>query len=284
MGLDLALQGIWQGAPIGLAGLGFALIFLTAKELHFAFGVTVAGGGYIVYSLFEAGLPFVVSTAAAVVVTAVVGGLVRYLLYRPLGDHLAVLLFSFGLAIIAENLLQLKFGAHQLSAPYESMGRVIELPVLDVRVRVIQLVAAGLFFAVFAGLAIMMRRTRTGLGLTAVMRDPEMAELVGIRPERMRVLAYLVGSGLAGLAGSLQVVESGVSPSAGFELFLMAVIATLLAGQHLLRAGIWGVGLGLALSLSAWPLPAQYQTLTVFGVIVVILFLRMRSLPRVAVR
>jgi branched-chain amino acid transport system permease protein len=284
MGLDLALQGLWQGASIGLAGLGFALIFLTAKELHFAFGITVAIGGYLVYAMYGAGVPFAVAAVAAVVVTGVLGALVRYVLYRRLGDHLAVLLFSFGLAIIAQNVLQLKFGATQRSAPYASLSRVVELPGTDVRVRVVQLVGAALFLVIFLALAIVIRKTRIGLGLIAVMRDPEMAELVGVRPEQMRVLAYLVGSGLAGLAGALQVVESGVSPGAGFELLLFAVIATLLAGKHLLRAGLAGVALGVALSLAAWPLPAQYQTLTVFGAIIAILFVRMRNLPRIAVR
>lgn len=284
MGVDLALQGLWQGASIGLAGLGFALIFLTAKELHFAFGVTVAIGGYVVYAMYGAGVPFAIAAVVAVVVTGLLGVAARYFLYRRLGDHLAVLLFSFGLAIIAQNILQLKFGATQRSAPYASLSRVIELPGVDVRVRVVQLLAGALFLAVLILLTIMMRTTRTGLSLIAVMRDPEMAELVGVSPERMRVLAYLLGSGLAGLAGALQVVESGVSPGAGFELLLFAVIATLLAGKHLLGAGVVGLALGVALSLAAWPLPAQYQSLTVFGVIIVILFARMRNLPRIAVR
>lgn len=283
LGLELALRGILEGAPIGIAALGFALIFRTAKELHFAYGVTIALGGYLTYTLSSVGLPLPISGLLAALICAAGGGVLRYGAYRKLHDHYAVLLFSFGLAIVLENVLQLLYGAHDITASSDWLNHVVTLvPGTTLSARVIHLL--GLVLMVVAWLVVrwLVIRTRTGLGLTAVVRDAEMAELVGVKAERMKVLAYVVGSGLAGIAGALTVVSSGVRPSLGFELLLYGFIATLLAGMAFTQAALWGLALGVALNLSAWVLPAQYRTLVVFVLIAAYLVVRMRRMPRFA--
>lgn len=280
--LELLFRGLLQGAGYGLAGLGFAIIFRTAKELHFAFGVTIAIGGYAAYSLNNAGLPIVAAFLVAIVVCAAFGMAVRYLAYRRL-SHDAVLLFSFGLTIVLENILQIVYGPADQVLRHEGLSRVVELvPGTGFVAQLVHLLGPVLVLLAFLATGWLLYRTKTGLGMLAVIRDQEMAELVGVRVERMKLLAYAVGSGLAGMAGVLTVVGSGVRPTLGFQLILYGFIATILAGDRFANAALWGLLLGIGQSVSALVLPAHYGTLVVFVGLITFLVYRMRGLPRFA--
>lgn len=280
--LELAFRGLLQGAGFGLAGLGFAIIFRTAKELHFAFGVTIAIGGYAAYTFAGAGLPVLVAFVLAVALCALFGVAVRSLAYRRL-THDAVLLFSFGLTIVLENVIQIIYGPADLVLRNEALNEIVQLsPGTGFVAQLVHLLGPVVLLVAFLATGGLLYRTKTGIGLVAVIRDQEMAELVGVRVERMKLLAYAIGSGLAGLAGVLTVVGSGVRPTLGFQLILYGFIATILAGDRFVNAAIWGLLLGVGQSITAVWLPAHYGTLIVFIGLITFLVYRMRSLPRFA--
>lgn len=282
LALELMFRGLLQGAGFGLAGLGFALIFRTAKELHFAFGVTIALGGYAAYSFNNAGMPVTLAFAAAILLSAAFGVAVRFFAYRRLG-HDAVLLFSFGLTIVLENLLQIVYGPADVVLRHEGLSRVVELvPGTGFVAQLVHLLGPVILLVAYVATTALLYRTKTGLGLIAVIRDQDMAELIGVRVERMKLLAYALGSALAGLAGMLTVVGSGVRPTLGFELILYGFIATILAGERFTRAALWGLLLGVGQSASAVVLPAHYGTLVVFVGLIAFLIYRMRGMPRFA--
>lgn len=283
LGLQLALRGLLEGAAFGLAGLGFAVIFNAAKELNFAYGVTIAFGGYVTYTAHGAGVPLALSALVAVVLCGALGAAMRFFVFRRLPDHHAVLLVSFGIAVILENLLHIGYGVHDVAVNSPALSRLVTFSDrAGLSARLIDVLAIALAVAVWFAFKTVVERSRTGLGLIAVIRDAEMAELVGVRVERMKVLAYALGSALAGIAGSLTVVSSGVRPSLGFELLLFGFIATLLAGADFTRAALWGVAIGVVLNLAAWFLPASYNTLVLFVILVAFLVGRMRRMPRFA--
>ncbi|MEX1162284.1 MAG: branched-chain amino acid ABC transporter permease [Nitriliruptor sp.] len=230
LGLELALRGVLEGATFGIAGLGFAIIFLAARELNFAYGVTIAIGGYVTYSTVSAGLPFGVAAGVGVLFCTVLGATLRYAAFRKLRDHYAVLLVSFGFAVVLENVLHIVYGVHDVVVRSEVLARVVTFSdSMRLSARVIDLLSLMVLVLAWLVVRYAFERTKTGLGLIAVIRDPEMAELVGVRVERMKVLAYAMGSALAGTAGALTAASSGVRPSLGFELLLFGFIATLLA-------------------------------------------------------
>lgn len=283
LGFELAFGGLLEGVPYGLAGLGFAIIFLTARELHFAYGTTIAIGGYATYSITAAGLPLPVAGLLAVAFCTMLGVIIRFGAYRRLKGHYAVLLFSFGLTVILENVLAIGYGVSDVVVSSPTLSRVIQIvPNTNISARLVQLLGLGILIVAWLVVRWMLVHTKLGLGMTAVIRDPEMAELVGVKAERMKVLAYAMGSGLAGIAGGLTVVSSGVRPSLGFELLIYGFIATLLAGARFTDAALWGLALGVALNISALGFPSEYRTLIVFVALVAYLMVRMRYMPRFA--
>lgn len=279
MPIELLVNGFLEGSRIALAGMGFALIFYTTKELHFAYGVLIAAAGYVCYWMIAvAGISAFVAVPVSLLFGAASGAAVQRFLYRHLPDHLSVLLFSFGLAILLENLLHLRFGPNDLIMP---PGPLTEGVVLFDRiyVRVIDFVALGVFAVVWAGIWYLLDRRRIGLALRAVMRDPEVSELVGIKTGQIKLFAYAVGSLIGALAGIISVTRSGVRPGAGFDLMLFAFIVTLLGIGKMHRVVLWGVGLGVFMSLVAWQLPTEMRTLMAFGAMLIYLVLRTREGP-----
>ncbi|GEK79635.1 branched-chain amino acid ABC transporter permease [Agrococcus baldri] len=269
--------------PYGLAGLGFALIFRTAKELNFAFGATIAIGGYVTYSAAGAGAPVPLAMVLSLLVCALIGFLLRWGIFSRLRDHFAVLLFSFALSVIIENALQVFYGVHDVVADTPAMRESITLiPGTNLMATVVQIFGLVLLLVIWAAVWWAQARSKTGLGMTAVIRDAEIAELVGVRSEKMKLIAYAVGSALAGVAGSLTVMDTGVRPTLGFSILLYGFIATLLAGNRFVHTAIWGLAFAVVLNLSAVWLESQYRTLVAFAILVVYLIVRMLRLPRIA--
>ena len=278
---DLLLTGLLDGARIGVAALGFALIFYTTKELHFAYGAIVAACGYLYYTLVvDQGLPALVAAPLALAFGALVGALIQRFLYRRLNDHLAVLLFSFGMAIILENVLHIMFGPTDKVLPGGPLTTTVTLA--GTPLRVIDLVTVGVFLVVWAALWYMLERRQIGLAIRAVMRDPIMSDLVGIRTGRIKVFAYALGSAIGALAGLVAVTRSGVRPGSGFDLMLFAFIATLLGAGKLTHVAAWSVALGLFMGLVAWPFPTELQTL--FAFFAMLVYLVVRSIDRQSLR
>ncbi len=278
--LELLTQGLMTGALYGIAGLGFALIFQAARELHFAYGATIAVAGYVVYASVETGLGLIVGLFLAIIIASAIGAASRYFFYRPLNDHFAVLLFSFGLTIVIENALQAFFGPQSKVLAPGVLNQVITLvPGTHIQARIIDLVGVGLLILAAIALRVLLKRTRTGLAMNAVMRDHQMAELVGVRSERIKVLAYVIGSILAALAGAVNVVGSGVSPMMGFELLLFCFILTILAGNNLPAVAAWGLAIGMAQAAVSAIMPAHFGELAIFGILLVYLIIKNLRTP-----
>lgn len=270
---DLLLTGLLDGARIGVAALGFALIFYTTKELHFAYGALLAACGYLFYTLVvDHGIPMLLSAPVAIAFGALLGMVIQRFLYRRLSDHLAVLLFSFGMAIILENLLHIMFGPTDKVLPGGALTRTVT--VLGASLRVIDLVTVGIFLLVWSGLWFMLERRQIGLAIRAVMRDSEMSDLVGIRTGRIKVLAYGLGSAIGAIAGLIAVTRTGVRPGSGFDVMLFGFIATLLGSGRMNHVAIWSLALGLFMGLVAWPFPTELQTLFAFFAMLVYLVVR----------
>lgn len=278
--IDLLLTGLMDGARIGVAALGFALIVYTTKELHFAYGALLASCAYLYYSLVvEVGLPMLVAALIALLFGAAVGAAIQRWLYRRLPGHLAVLLFSFGLAIVLENVLHILYGSTDKVMPPSFLTDSVV--VLGAYFRVIDFVTVGLFLVIWLALWYTLERRQTGLAIRAVMRDPEMANLVGIRTDRIKMLAFAVGSAIGACAGLLAVTRTGIRPGSGFDLILFAFIVTLLGAGKMSAVAWWSIGLGLFMALVAWPFPTELQTLLAFLAMFLYLLIRSLDWPRI---
>jgi branched-chain amino acid transport system permease protein len=276
--LLLFVSGVMQGAPIALAGTGFAIIWYTTKEFHFLYGTLLATSGYLLYSLNQHGVNIWLAGLIVIVGTALLAAALENWGYIPLKNPLSVLLFSFGLAIVLQNVLQIIYGPANLIMP----ANVLESKTLTVipgtqsTAQAIQLLALGAAIVVSALLAAGFKFTRTGLAMRAVMRDEEVASYVGIRPRRLRLLAYAIGTAIGSLGGIFTMINVGTSPTSGFDTMLYAFMATFLGAGIMTRVPLWGMLIGILLSVEAWKLPASFATLIVFALMLFYVIVRER--------
>ena len=267
MFLDLLVNGLFAGVPIAVAGLGFALIWYTSKEFHFLYGTLLAASAYIVYTLADAGVNLVLAFIIVMVLAAAFGALLKHQVYRRLGSPLSVLMLSFGLAIVLQNVLQIIYGPSDVVLSQDGLAAtsITVIPGTDITRQGNDVLSLGLLIVLWIAVAVVMSRTDTGLAMQSVMTDPEAAQYVGVRPGRIRWIAYAVGSAIGALGGALSMLGAGVRPTTGFDVMLYAFMATFLAGGVLSRVPLWGLAIGVALSLVAYKLPTNFNTLIVFG-------------------
>jgi branched-chain amino acid transport system permease protein len=118
-------------------------------------------------------------------------------------------------------------------------------------------------------------RTRTGRIMQAVASNPEMAEVVGIDAPVIYLLAFAIGSALAGVAGVLSLLEKGANPYMGTMAVLIAAISVIMGGVESIPGGaISGFILGVAINLSVLKIPSEWQYAIAFGILIVMIIIR----------
>jgi branched-subunit amino acid ABC-type transport system permease component len=274
--IELLLAGSVAGVKVGIAALGFALIFFASREMHFAFGALCVLGGYVCYwvatALSGGALGVLAGIIAAFVVAALLSVALHKYLYLKLRSVTPVLMASIGIGIILENSLQIVAGPDISIFAFPSLTHVVEIGFL--RIRALDVYVLLLFVVIAISLDLFMSRTRLGEGLGATIEDPEMAELVGIRTERMRTGAYCAGAVLGATTGIIQLLDTGVRSANGFLVLLYALIITIVGRGSLRAVAIWSVIFGVARSLWSWQFASGYTELAVFGMMVAYLMVR----------
>jgi branched-chain amino acid transport system permease protein len=258
-----------------LVGLGFSLIYRTARFFHFAHGVVITAGAYAAFALKGlAGFPLGVSILAAVATSALLGGAMELGVYRPLRGREAspesLLLASLGLSVAIQALIILLFGAEARTL------RAGELPnalsVAGARVTVPQAVTVLAGVICYAAMHFLLHQTKIGKGIRAVADDSNLAKICGVKTDQIKLLVFIVGSSLAGLAGVLLAIDTDVVPAMGLGALLMAMVAVIVGGVDCVSGILPGAILvALVQHLSAWWISSKWRDAIVF--VVLILFL-----------
>ncbi len=228
--LGLSIASIWL-----VAALGLTIIYGTIGVINMAHGEFIMLGAYTSYALQSwIGLPFVLCVAASFIAVAFVGfllerGLIRHLYNRPLDTLLA----TWGISLVLTQGVRLAFGSDPkyIAVPPLLQTNVsvgfANLSVLRLVVFAAALALVGLCFWLFY-------RTRYGMQVRAVMQNKEMAAAFGINADRIYMVTFAFGAGLAGIAGSLFGVLAIVLPNMGANYVVQAFLVVVVGGGTLL--------------------------------------------------
>jgi branched-chain amino acid transport system permease protein len=272
--------GVLIGGLYGLAAAGLSLVFGVLRVLNVAHGDLIMLGGYAAFWLFSLlGLdPFL--SLLAVVPGALVIGVVLYTgLFGAVvrfPDETRIknsLLVSFGLALAIHALAVKLWTADERSITTSYGGDVLTVAGLAVpKVRLASLILA---FALIALVHLLLTRWRWGQAIRATAEDWQAALLVGIDVRRAYLLAFAIGTALAGAAGTLVSIGYSVSPSIGLEWTLKALIVVVLAGLgSMMGTFVAGVVLGVAEAASAAAFGGPYREVVGLVLILTILVAR----------
>jgi len=282
--LQELVLGLLIGGLYGLAAAGLSLVFGVMRVLNVAHGELIMLGGYATFWLVERlGIdPF--ASLALVVPLALVGGLLLYAVlfgFVVRADEEAriknSLLIGFGLALTLDTIALRVWTADERSIPTPYGGAV--LSVGGVAIPLLRLASLCAAFVLILALQQLLTHWRWGQAIRATAEDWQAALLTGIDVRRAYVLAFAMGTALAGAAGTLVMVGYSVSPAIGLEWTLKALIVVVLAGLgSMLGTFVGGLVLGVAEAVSAFAFGGPYREVAGLLLFVVVLLVRPRGL------
>lgn len=278
--LQVIVGGLLIGAVYALFSSGLTLIWGIMNVINFAHGEFVMLGMYVAFWAFTLGhLGPASFTALAAVLLFMLGILVYLALIRHVmrGPMLAQILSTFGLLLLLRYAAFWAFTANFVALPEGLVGPSLNLGGILVSAPKLAGGVAALLLTV--GMHLLLTRTAIGSQILAVAEDRQAAMLMGIRPDRMQALAWGLAGASAGIAGALIATFFPISPTAGESLALIAFVVVTLGGfGSVPGAMIAGLIIGLVESLSAYYFGPVYQDVFVFGLFVVILWVRPHGL------
>jgi urea transport system permease protein len=252
--------GVSLGSILLLAALGLAITYGLLGVINMAHGEMLMLGAYTTYlvqGLFRSYFPgaidayLALALPAAFLVTFVVGvGLERLVIRHLYGRPLETLLATWGISLMLMQAVRVLFGAQnvEVANPSWMSGGWQALPnlVLPYNRLVIIVFAALVLLAVWA----LINRTRLGLFVRAVTQHRPMASCVGVSTARVDMLAFGLGSGIAGLAGVALSQIGNVGPDLGQAYIVDSFMVVVLGGVgQLLGTVLASLGLGMLAKL-----------------------------------
>ena len=284
---QLAANGLISGSLYALLGVSWGLIFATTRIFHFAHALTLTVAVYgAVIAVDRLGLGLPLGFVLSGVIGCVLGVATERIVYRPLrlanATQLNVFLASLGFLIVGESAILIAFGPQARELAGFPISGIALGPVAFTTVEGLWFVGS---WVLLLPLTAALWWTRHGRAIRAVASNRELAQCVGIDPERIHVLVFAIGSTLAGLAGALLALRDTASPTMGVQPVLTAFIAVFLGGiGSILGAVVGGLVLGLAENMGGLLLPGHWQSVIAFVVLFVVLVLRPSGLFGVRVR
>jgi branched-chain amino acid transport system permease protein len=235
--IEQILNGLLVGSYYIVLSLGMSLIFSLGGVVNLAHGAFYALGAYFAYSIQQR-LGFGAAVLLAPVGVALVGMLIEQLFLRRLyrEDPMLGLLFTFGLAMTAEQSLRLIWGTTGLPFPIPDALRG-QLFVGDFIYSYYRLTVLGVSVVTIAGCWLLLNKTSFGMIVRAGTRDPEMVRAMGVNLKPALTAVFALGVALAGLAGVMSAPLGGVQPAMGTEILTAAFVVVVIGGL----GSFWGV-------------------------------------------
>jgi branched-chain amino acid transport system permease protein len=278
---QVLISGLSLSGYYALLAVGFALIFATLRIFHIAHAAIFVSAGYLLYFLHRVNqVDLVVSAVVAIAGAGVLGLLVDRIVYQPVlkrgGGLFSVFIASLGVSLIFESIYVVVTKAILAVARTESLDTLLVGPVA---IRYLDLTLIGMVLAVYGILYYWLMRTRTGLEIRALTVNPALANVVGVEIGRTRTIVFLVASLLAGLAGVFTAYDRGVLPDTGISLLFVTMVAVILGGTRnvLLGSLVGSLVLGMVTAYAGYLSP-QWVTISVFGILILLLIARPKGL------
>lgn len=273
----LVLSGLTNGSVYGLVGLSLSLVYVSSRVINFAQGEFVMLGAMsTVFFMVTLNLPGPLSVVASVALGVLVAFLLERLVYTPLArrsDPLTVMIGTFAAAIIIAGGALVVWGPNQVFVPNLFSLDPIRLGVITTTAQQCAIIAAFLLFIVLTWWVLF--KTNLGLTIRAVGVNPTIAQLMGIRAERIIRFGFLFSAGVSVVAGVLIGPLLGGQISMGVLLSVKGFMAAILGGLGSpFAAAAGGLLIGVLEAMVGGYGNSLYAEPIIFGLILVVLLVK----------
>lgn len=237
-----------NGAFLLLCALGLIVILGMMNIINLAHGELMMMGAYTASLAHAGGIPFPVGVVLAFLVVGVAGAILERLIVRRFyGRELGALVVTWGVSLLLSQGALMVFGPFLPSIPIPGGS----LDIGQYSLSVYWLILIAISIAVVFALWLLYNRTTFGLHARATMQNAEMARSLGVRTDRVYMLTFSLGAGLAGFSGALLAPTASIMPFMGQQFVAPAFITVVVGGAANVISG--AVGSSVLLSLVRTP-------------------------------
>jgi branched-chain amino acid transport system permease protein len=272
--LSTLLVGLTQGGVYALSAVGLVLIFSVAGIANLAHGEVVMLGGFLGYqTAIHWHWSFLLSLATGAVVGAVLGLVIGLVFDRLVGEvHESYLIASLALIFISEGIATKQFGEGAVTIPSASQ-KVFSFWGARLPLTWLYIIVAAVVLTV--GLSLFVSLTSPGRVMRAIALNPVAAKLMGIEVRRYGMLAFVIGSAFAGIAGVLLAAAFPITTLSGENIAFYSFIVVIFAGLgSIMGALLGGLLLGVVGSFAATYVSSGYSNTFIFAFLLVVLLVK----------
>jgi branched-chain amino acid transport system permease protein len=271
------INGVVLGSLYVLVALGLTLVYGVLVQINFAHADVVTLGAFSAYFFVHGtGGGYIASIAVALGVGAALGWMMNAAIFAPLrerGNELLPLIATIGVSVMLENAMLAVFGPIPYAFDSPLSNEVIRFGRTFITLQNVLIIAVSV--ATIALLYAFMKFTFLGKALRAVSQDRETAGLMGINPDRIVMLTFVIASALAGMAGAMLGPVLVLTPFAGTSVIVKAFAIVIIGGFGNVEGTILaGLLVGLIESFTTQYLEPGMIDIVVFGLLLLTLAVR----------
>ena len=279
--VQASMDGILVGILFALIAYGMALQWGVMNVINIAQGELVILGGYIAYTMYTWGI----HPAFGIIVSPIIMFFIGWLLYKLVinkvvdRDLFISILATFGISILAQQLMNFAFGADVVVAQsnfgttmlFDSM---VTIPNAKIFSGLVCIIAAII-------LVIYMKKSKLGRAIRATAQNARAAKILGVDTEKVYASTFGINAALCGIAGACIAITFTLHPYTGLPYTVRSFMIVIIAGLGNLPAvAISGMGLGVFEEWADYLLGTEFRIAAVFSLLVIILVYRRFKLSR----
>ena len=267
--LQYALSGLVVGGIYALIGLGFVIVYSVTRVINFAQGEFVMLGALLMVTFGDQGLPLPLAFLLVLLAASGIGALLERVAIHPVrsASVLTLIIITIGASIALRGAALLVWGTDPFALPPFSPGPPLHFGQAILVRQGLWVLAVAL--AIFVGLWAFFTRSYLGKALQACAINPRAARLMGIRVDRMSLLAFALAGGLGAAAGIVIAPITYATYDMGLMLGLKGFVAAVLGGLVSPPGAILGgFLLGILESLAAGLVSSGYKDAVAFVILI----------------
>ncbi len=285
---QLFINGLIAGSVYALAACGFALVYYVVKFQYFSQGAILTIGAYIFFLFLNLmGLNYILAAILSIIISILAALTTNWLVYRPLRKRKAggvpLLVASIVILIFSSSLMQALFGSSTKTLLLSNQNKVFTFGFLTITL--FQIAIIILAFILFFLLFYILMRTRLGKAMRALADNKDVAQIVGINPEKIYNYTFIISAVLGGISGILIGLEQNLYPRMGVLIIIKGFISSVIGGLGSVPGAIvGGLFIGLVENIGIWFLPSSYKDVISFSIMLLFLLFRPQGILGVRMR
>jgi branched-chain amino acid transport system permease protein len=279
--VQASMDGILLGILFALIAYGMALQWGVMNIINIAQGELVIMGGYIAYFMYLSGIHPAFGVIVSPIIMYCVGwGMYKLVINKVVDkDLFTSILATFGISILAQQLMNFAFGADVVVAQSNFgttmlFDNTVTLPNAKIFSGAVCVISAII-------LVIYMKKSKLGRAIRATAQNARAAKILGVDTEKVYAATFGINAALCGIAGACIAITFTLHPYTGLPYTVRSFMIVIIAGLGNLPAvAISGMGLGVFEEWSDYLLGTEFRIAAVFSLLVIILVYRRFKLAR----